>query len=78
VVRTARPPIFYRQEDNFKRQLALWNEAVLRAQLDRIAQAELHMKLTGLPAETVCREAMLAIAQATRPRAMREGLPARV
>jgi len=51
---------------------------VLRAQLDRIAQAELHMKLTGLPAETVCREAMLAIAQATRPRAMREGLPARV
>jgi len=78
VVRTHRPPIFYRQEDNFKRQLALWNEAVLRAQLDRIAQAELHMKLTGLPAETVCREAMLAIAQATRPRALREGLPARV
>jgi DNA polymerase-3 subunit delta len=76
VVRTARPPIFYRQEDNFKRQLALWDEAGLRGQLDRIAQAEVHMKLTGLPAETVCREALLAIAQAARSRAMREGLPA--
>jgi DNA polymerase-3 subunit delta len=77
VVRTARPPIFYRQEDNFKRQIALWNDAGLRAQLDRIAQAELHMKLTGLPAETVCREALLAVAQAARSRALREGLPAR-
>jgi DNA polymerase-3 subunit delta len=78
VVRTARPPIFYRQEDGFKRQLVLWNEAGLRAQLGRIAQAELHMKLTGLPAETVCREAMLAVAQAARSRAMREGPRARV
>jgi DNA polymerase-3 subunit delta len=77
VVRTARPPVFFRQEDNFKRQLALWTEAGLHAQLDRVAQAELHMKLTGLPAETICREAMLAVAQAARSRAMREGLPAR-
>ena len=77
VVRTARPPIFFRQEDNFKRQLVLWNEAALRAQLERIAQAELHMKLTGLPAGTVCREALLAVAQAARSRAMREGLPKR-
>jgi DNA polymerase-3 subunit delta len=73
VLRAARPPIFYRQEDNFKRQLTLWTEAGLRAQLDRIAQAELHMKLTGLPAETICREALLAVAQA----AGRNGTPAR-
>jgi len=72
VVRIARPPIFYRQEDSFKRQLVLWNEAGLRAQLERIAQAELHMKLTGLPAETVCREAMLAVTQATCSDATRE------
>ena len=78
VVRTARPPIFYRQEENFKRQLALWSEAGLRVQLDRVAQAELRMKMTGLRAETVCREAMLAIAQATRSRTMREGIPTRV
>jgi DNA polymerase-3 subunit delta len=63
VVRAARPPIFYKQEDSFKRQLGLWNEPDLRMQLDRIAQAELHMKLTGLPADTLCREALLAVAQ---------------
>jgi DNA polymerase III subunit delta len=68
VLRTARPAIFFKQHDNFRRQLALWSEARLRAQLDRIAKAELDMKTTGLPAETICREAMLAVAQAARPR----------
>ena len=78
VMHSARPPIFYRQEDNFRRQLALWDEAGLRGQLDRVAQAELHMKLTGLPAAAICREAMLGIAQAARSRAVGEGLPTRV
>jgi DNA polymerase-3 subunit delta len=66
VLRTARPPIFFKQLDGFGRQLALWTEARLRPQLDHVAQAELHMKTTGLPAETICREAMLAVAQAAR------------
>jgi DNA polymerase III subunit delta len=78
VLRTARPPIFYRQQDNLKRQLAAWNEARLRVQLDRIAQAELRMKLTGLPAETICREAMLAVAEAARSQVLRERSPGRV
>jgi DNA polymerase-3 subunit delta len=64
VLRTARPPIFFKQEDSFRRQLGLWTEARLRRQLDRIAKAELNMKTTGYPAETICREAMLALAQA--------------
>jgi DNA polymerase-3 subunit delta len=68
VLRAARPAIFFKQQDNFRRQLALWSEAGLRAQLDRLAKAELDMKTTGLPAETICREAMLAVAQAARPR----------
>ena len=67
VLRIARPPIFFKQEDTFRRQLTLWSEARLRPQLDRLAKAELDMKTTGLPAETICREAMLAIAQAARP-----------
>jgi DNA polymerase-3 subunit delta len=68
VLRTSRPPIFFKQEDSFRRQLGLWTEARLRPQLDRIADAELNMKTTGLPAETICREAMLAVAQAARDR----------
>ena len=67
VLRTARPAIFFKQQDNFRRQLALWSETRLRPQLDRLAKAELDMKTTGLPAETICREAMLAVAQAARP-----------
>jgi DNA polymerase III subunit delta len=68
VLRTARPPIFFKQEDNFRRQLALWTEARLRPPLDRLAKAELDMKTTGLPAETICREALLAVALDARPR----------
>jgi DNA polymerase-3 subunit delta len=66
VLRTARPPIFFKQEDSFRRQLGLWTEARLRPQLDLVAKAELNMKTTGLPAETICRAAMLAVAQAAR------------
>jgi len=68
MLRTARPPIFFKQEDSFRRQLGLWTEARLRPLLDRVAKAELNMKTTGLPAETICREAMLAVAQAARDR----------
>jgi DNA polymerase-3 subunit delta len=66
VLRSARPPIFFKQEDSFRRQLTLWTEGRLRAQLDRVAKAEMNMKTTGFPAETICREAMLATAQAAR------------
>ena len=65
-MRSARPPIFFKQEDSFRRQLGLWSEARLRPQLDRIARAELDIKTTGYPAETICREAMLRVAQEAR------------
>jgi len=65
-LRNARPPIFYKHEESFKRQLGLWSEARLRPELDHIARAEINMKTTGLPAETLCRQAMLALAQAAR------------
>jgi DNA polymerase III subunit delta len=72
IMRGARPPIFYKQEDHFRRQLALWSEAGLREEIDRVARAELHMKLTGFPAETICREAMLAVAQSATRTAQRQ------
>jgi len=68
VLHSARPPIFFKQEESFRHQLALWTEARLRPQLDRLAKGELAMKTTGLPAETICREAMLAVARAARER----------
>jgi DNA polymerase-3 subunit delta len=77
VMSSARPPIFFKREANFKRQLTLWTEARLRAQLGHVGQAELRMKLTGLPPETICREAMLAVAQAARDLTKRDEPPAR-
>jgi DNA polymerase-3 subunit delta len=63
VLRGARPPIFFRQQESFRRQLQRWDAARLRPALAHIAEAEFRMKQTGLPAETICRAAMLDIAQ---------------
>ncbi|HEX6443391.1 MAG TPA: DNA polymerase III subunit delta, partial [Stellaceae bacterium] len=65
-IRGARPPIFFRQQDSYRRQLSRWSEARLKRALDRLAEAEFRMKLTGTPAETLCRAAMLDIAAAAR------------
>jgi DNA polymerase-3 subunit delta len=67
-MRAARPPIFFKQQDSWRRQLQRWSEARLRLALDRVAEAEFRMKQTGLPAEALCREAMFSIAEAAHSR----------
>lgn len=62
-LRSARPPIFFKQQDSFRRQLSRWREPRLRRHLDRLAEAETRMKTTGLPAETICRAALLDLAK---------------
>jgi DNA polymerase III subunit delta len=66
VMRSARPPIFFKYEESFGRQLRNWSEVRLRVQLEGLAGAELHMKQTGFPAETLCREALSALVLAAR------------
>jgi DNA polymerase-3 subunit delta len=66
-IRSARPPIFFKEQDSYRRQLQRWSPARLRRALERVAEAEFRMKLTGLPAETICREAMFAVAREARP-----------
>jgi DNA polymerase III subunit delta len=63
VMRTARPPIFFKHHDTMRRQLSHWREPALRAAMDYVATAEINMKTTGLPAETLCREALMAVAR---------------
>jgi DNA polymerase III subunit delta len=65
-IRAARPPVFFKEQDSYRRQLTRWSTARLRRALERIAEAEFRMKLTGLPAETICREAMFALAREAR------------
>lgn len=72
VLRAARPPIFFKQQDSHRRQLARWSEPRLRRALDQVADAEFRMKLTGLPAETICRDAMFSLVrEASRGRRAR-------
>ena len=65
-LRAARPPIFFKQQDSFRRQLRVWTETKLRRQLAALGDAEARIKTTGMPAETICRAALLDLAQAAR------------
>jgi len=65
-IRAARPPIFFKEQDSYRRQLTRWSPARLRHALERVGKAEFRMKLTGLPAETICREALFALAREAR------------
>jgi DNA polymerase-3 subunit delta len=58
-----RPPLFFKFVDRFKRQMRLWPPARAEAVMTALNEAEARMKTTGLPAETICREAMLRIAR---------------
>ena len=69
MIRSARPPIFFKEQESWRRQLQRWSEERLRTALDHAADAEFPwMKLTGLPAEVICREALFATAAAASSR----------
>jgi len=61
--KSARPPVFFRREPAFQKALAAWTEAALEAASARLSDAERACKRTGAPAETICRSAVLGIAQ---------------
>lgn len=58
-----RPPLFFKLIERFKRQLRLWPPPRAAAAMTALNEAEARMKTTGLPAETICREALLRIAR---------------
>jgi DNA polymerase III subunit delta len=61
-VRALRPPVFFKREAAFRTAVRRWDAGSVAAALDRLFQAERECKRTGLPAEIVCRNAVLAIA----------------
>lgn len=62
-LRSLRPPLFFKLQDRFKRQLRLWSQARAAQALTLLTQAEINAKTTGLPAEAICRDALLRIAR---------------
>ncbi len=61
--KSARPPVFFRREPAFQKALTLWTEAALEAAAARLSDADRACKRTGAPAETICRSAVLGLAQ---------------
>lgn len=61
--KSLRPPLFFRREPVFVRSLRLWPRAALVHAVQRIWEAERACKRTGSPAETLCRNAVLGLAQ---------------
>jgi DNA polymerase III subunit delta len=58
-----RPPLFFKLADRFKKQLRIWPPPRSIAALQALNEAEAQSKTTGLPAETICRAALLRIAR---------------
>jgi DNA polymerase-3 subunit delta len=61
--KAARPPVFFRREPAFRRALEVWPVRTLEAAAGRLWEAERGCKRTGAPAETICRSAILGLAQ---------------
>jgi DNA polymerase-3 subunit delta len=70
--RALKPPVFYKYVPRLQEQMRLWMPARLHQAIDRLTRAEMDCKRTGMPAEVLCRRALLEIA-AQAPRRARAG-----
>lgn len=57
------PPVFFKQADAFKSQVSRWSLPALEATLSKLMSLEASCKQTGMPAETLCAQAILGISK---------------
>ena len=62
-VEQVRPRIHFLRRAAFESQLKQWNKRRCRAAQSRLFDCEIACKTTGMPAETLCRQAILVIAR---------------
>jgi len=67
-LRSLRPPLFFRMQDRVRRQLRLWPRDRATQALTVLLEAEINAKRTGLPADAICRDALLRLARMAAPR----------
>jgi DNA polymerase III subunit delta len=70
-LQSLRPPVFFKVQERLIRQLPMWPERRAAQALDVLLEAELNAKRTGLPADAVCRDALMRIARNAGARARR-------
>ncbi len=61
------PPVFFKQAPQFKSQINGWSLPMLDMIMGKLTDLEVQCKQTGMPVETLCSQAILAISK-TRPR----------
>jgi DNA polymerase-3 subunit delta len=71
VLKTVRPPLFFRAADSFKTALRLWTPARLQRALERLLETELAAKSTGAPDDVLVAQVLMEIALAARSGARR-------
>lgn len=67
-VAALRPPVHFRVADALKAGARLWSAPRVGQALERLVEAEIDCKTGGMPAEVICRRALLVLAQAARAR----------
>jgi DNA polymerase-3 subunit delta len=58
-----RPPVFFKSKPAFRAQIALWPPARAAEALSLVTHAEIDAKRTGMPAELLCRHALMTVAE---------------
>jgi DNA polymerase-3 subunit delta len=71
-IRSLKPPVFYKYVDRLHEQVRRWSPPRLHQALDRLTRAEMDCKRTGMPADVLCRRALLEVT-AQAPRQARTG-----
>lgn len=66
VLKSLRPPVFYKLERRFQGQLKIWQGNTLARGLQLTLEAELQCKRTGIPDKVICGRALLQIASLAR------------
>jgi DNA polymerase-3 subunit delta len=64
-MKALRPPVFFRYEPPFRRQLQRWSVAGLATALERLIEAERRCKRTGTPAVALARQTFIEIARSS-------------
>jgi len=61
VIKTLRPPVFFKMARPFRRQVGLWRSPTIARALSLILDAETQCKVTGMPMEAICGRTLLQI-----------------
>lgn len=67
IIKTPRPPVFYKAVAPFKSALRQWSVGKIGQAMELLLKAEMDCKTTGMPSELICARVLMQITAAARP-----------